>query len=187
MVSVLKQERFAAYQEASALAATQPAERFQWEDRQVTVRGVRHLTLAEEGKEPTRVVLADEEWTQTQRIAGRRVDRAMKTHWRWTASPELDPYPDTLIWKIGHRRWAIENHIFNELTRHYHLEHCPHHHPVAILAWLLILVLGFNLFEVFVRLHGKLWPGGKLTLQELAQRLDRGLEHAEDLTPLWSG
>lgn len=187
VVSVLKQERFTAYQEASALAAAQPAEHFEWEDRRVTVRGVRNLTLAEEGQEPTRVVLADEQWTQTQRVAGRRVHRAMKAHWRWTASPELDPYPDTLIWKIGHRRWAIENHVFNELTQHYHLEHCPHHHPVAILAWLLILVLGFNLFEVFVRLHGKLWQGGQLTLQELARRLDRGLEHPEELAPLWSG
>ena len=58
---------------------------------------------------------------------------------------------------------------------------------MAIIAWLLILVLGFNLFEVFVRLHGKLWQQGQVTLQELALRLDRGLEHPEELTPLWSG
>ena len=33
---------------------------------------------------------------------------------------------------------AVENRAFNELTRHYHLPHCPHPEPVAILAWLLI-------------------------------------------------
>jgi len=60
--------------------------------------------------------------------------------------------------KLG---WGVENRAFNELTQHYHLEHGPHHEPVAILAWLLIRVLGFNLFEVLARLHGKLWRQGR--------------------------
>lgn len=187
VVSVLKQERFTAYQEASTLAAAQKAHCFTREDRQISLREVRDLVLAEEGNQPVRVVLADEEWIQTNRIAGRRVSTAMKSHWRWTASPELDPYPKHVVWQIGHQRWSIENHVFNELTQHYHLEHCPHHHPIAIIAWLLILVLAFNLFEVFVRLHGKLWQSGQVTLQDLAKRLDRGLEHPDELTPLWSG
>jgi hypothetical protein len=88
---------------------------------------------------------------------------------------------------MGHGRWGIENHAFNELTQHYHLEHCPHHHPVAIMAWLLILMLAFNLFEWFTRLHGKLLRGGAVTLAELARQLDRALERYEDLEPLWSG
>jgi len=142
---------------------------------------------AEQGNEPVRVVLADENWIQTNRIAGRRVCTPINSHWRWIASPELDPYPKQVVWRIGHQRWAIENHVFNELTQHYHLEHCPHHHPVGVMAWLLILVLGFNLFEVFVRLHSKLWQSGKVSLQELAIRLDRSLEHPDQLTPLWSG
>ncbi len=187
VVSVLKQERLTAYQEASTLAAAEQAECFDWEQRQIALREVRDLTLAEEGHEPVRVVLADENWIQTNRIAGRRVRTPTKSHWRWIASPELDSYPKQVVWRIGHQRWAIENHVFNELTQHYHLEHCPHHHPVAILAWLLILVLGFNLFEVFARLHGKLWQSGKVSLQELALRLDRSLEHPDQLMPLWSG
>lgn len=188
IVSVLKQERFTAYQEASTLAATQKAERFvSEEDRQISLREVRNLTLAEEGEEAIRVVLSDETWVQTQRLAGKTVRTPRHSHWRWIASPELDPYPSRAIWRIGHQRWGVENHAFNELTKYYHLEHCPHHHPVAIIAWLLILMLGFNLFEVFTRLHGKLWRQGKVTLQDLALRLDRSLEHPEELTPLWSG
>ena len=81
----------------------------------------------------------------------------------------------------------MENHAFNELTQHYHLEHCPHHEPVAIVAWLLILVGAFNLFEAFARLNGVLWGAGRVTLQEMARQLDRGLERWEDLDPLWSG
>jgi hypothetical protein len=92
-----------------------------------------------------------------------------------------------VIWRIGHQRWGVENHAFNELTQHYHLTHCPRHEPVAILAWLLIRVLGFNLFELFVRLHGKLWRQGRTTLQEIARQLDRALEAMEQIYPLWSG
>jgi len=82
---------------------------------------------------------------------------------------------------------AGRNHAFNELTAHSHLTHCPHHEPVAILAWLLIRVLGFNLFELFVRLHGKLWRLGRVTLQEVALQLDRALEAFAEWQPLWSG
>jgi len=187
VVSVLKQERFTVYQEASTLGMSEPAQRWHWEDRQILLRQVPNLTLAEEGEQTVRVVLADEDWIQPHRVAGRNVRTPMKSHWRWIATPELDPYAPQAIWQIGHRRWGIENHVFNELTQYYHLEHCPHHHPVAIPAWLLILVLGFNLFEVFVRLHGKLWERRAVTLQELAIRLDRSLEHPNQLLPLWSG
>ena len=187
VVSVLKQERFTAYQESSTLAAMEKAECFDWEERQIALREVRDLTLAEDGNEPVRVVLADENWSQTNRIAGRRVCTPMNSHWRWIASPELDPYPKQVVWRIGHQRWAIENHVFNELTQHYHLEHCPHHHAVGVMAWLLILVLAFNLFAVFVRIHSKLWQSRKVCLKELAIRLDRSLEHPDQLTPLWSG
>ena len=87
-------------------------------------------------------------------------------------SRELADVEATVIWRIGHQRWGIENHAFNELTQHYHLTHCPRHQAGAIQTWLLILVLGFNLFELFVRLHGKLWRQGRSTLQEIARQLE---------------
>jgi hypothetical protein len=53
---------------------------------------------------------------------------------------------------MGHGRWGIENRAFNLLTRDDHLRHCFHHHPVAIVAWLLITLLALNLTTLFVRL-----------------------------------
>ncbi len=38
-----------------------------------------------------------------------------------------------------------------------HTQRVARHEAAAIQAWLLILVLGFNLVEVFARLHSKLW------------------------------
>lgn len=136
---------------------------------------------------PVRVVVAEEAWDQRQRVAGRKTVQRCQSPWCWLATREWDGYGPQVVWRIGHQRWGVENHAFNELTRHYHLEHCPHHEPTAILAWLLILVLALNLFEVLVRRQGKLWRQGRLSLQEAARQLDRALEHVEALEPLWSG
>jgi hypothetical protein len=184
VVSVLKQERFEVYQESSTLAAAQSAERFDSGGRQIALREVRDLTLTEEGQEPVRVILANEEWIQPARVAGRKVCKPMNRIGVGSPLRNWMLILNRRFGGIGHYRWAIENHVFNELTQHYHLEHCPHHHPVAIIARLLILVLGFNLFEVFVRLHGKLWQCGKVGLLELAIGLDRSLEYPDQLVPL---
>jgi hypothetical protein len=55
---------------------------------------------------------------------------------------------------------------------------------VAILTWLLILILGFVLFDLFVQVHGRLWREGRVILQQVVEQLDRGLEHLEELEPL---
>jgi hypothetical protein len=55
------------------------------------------------------------------------------------------------------------------------------------MAWLLILVLVFNLFELFVRVHGKLWCQGTTTLQDIASSLFEALARWEEIQPLWSG
>ncbi len=133
-----------------------------------------------------RVVAAEERWRQRQQVGGKWVEQEQHRSWRWLADPTLDGYGAEVIWCIGHRCWGVENHAFNELTQHYHLEHCGHHDPVAILAWLLILVLAFVVFEWFARLHGKLSRAG-VTLQEIARQLVVGLARWEELEPLWSG
>lgn len=187
VVSVLKQERYEIYQEATALSRGQPPRKWRHEEREVDLREVKDLPFTDAAIGPVRVVLAEERWTERQRRAGRTERVARTRHWRWLVTGELDDADATVIWRIGHQRWGVENHAFNELTQHYHLTHCPRHEPVAIQAWLLILVLGFNLFELFARLHGKLWRAGRVTLQELARQLDRALEAVAELQPLWSG
>jgi hypothetical protein len=186
VVSVLKQERYEVYQEATALIKTQPARRWQWQERQVDLWEVNDLTFTEV-RGAVRVVVAEESWWEGKRVGGKKQVEAKHSSWRWLVTEELAGYDATVIWQIGHQRWGIENHAFNELTQYYHLRHCPHHEPTAILAWLLILVLGFVLFEWFVRLHSKLWRAGRVTMKELARELDLASARWEELTPLWSG
>lgn len=186
VVSVLKQERYEIYQEATALTQNQKPQNYQWEDRKIELWEVKDLCFTQ-ALGPMRVVRAEERWPQRHRVGGNKLLQEKHSSWRWLVSQELDPYSMQVIWQIGHQRWGIENHAFNELTQNYHLEHCPHHHPVAIMGWLLILVLAFNVFEWFSRLHGKLWRSGRTTLQEIARQLFQALARWEELTPLWSG
>jgi hypothetical protein len=185
VVSVLKQERYEIYQEATALSRGQTPRAWRWAERAVDLWEVKDLPFTDAAVGPVRVVLAEERWTERQRRRIKRVAR--QSHWRWLVSGERADADATVIWRIGHQRWGVENHAFNELTQHYHLTHCPRHEAVAIQVWLLILVLGFNLFELFARLHGKLWRQGRITLQELARQLDRALEAVPERQPLWSG
>jgi hypothetical protein len=187
VVAVLKQERYEIYQEATALMNQTPVIPWTWENRQIELREVRDLPFTDPALGRLRVVQAQERWTERRQQGSQKTTVNQESFWRWLVSRELDGIPVQGIWRIGHRRWGIENHGFNELTQHYHLEHCPHHHPVAILAWLLILMLAFNLFEWFARLHSQLLRVGVITLAELARQLDRALERHEDLEPLWSG
>jgi hypothetical protein len=80
------------------------------------------------------------------------------------------------IWRVGHRRWAIENKAFRELAQEYHLEHCFHHHPAAMLAQMLILMLAFNMFNAYAILQNHLWREGKTTLCDLTEKMLLHLE-----------
>lgn len=187
VVAVLKQERYEIYQEATALMNQTPVIPWTWEDRQIELREVQDLPFTDPALGLLRVVQAEERWSERRQQGGQKTTVHQQSFWRWLVTRELEGIPVQGIWRIGHRRWGIENHVFNELTQHYHLEHCPHHHPVAIVAWLLILMLAFNLFEWFARLHSQLLRVGVITLAELAQQLDRALVRHEELEPLWSG
>ncbi len=186
-VAVLKQERYEIYQECTTLAVQQPAEHWKWNDRDVVSREVRDLPFTDEAIGLVRVVCADEQWEEVHRQGPSRRRVTKQSHWRWLTTQELNPYGRKTIWRIGHHRWGVENHLFNELTQYYHLEHCPHHTPVAIVAWLLILVWAFILFDLFARVHGKRWCQGKTTLRDLASELFESMARWEEIEPLWSG
>jgi len=187
IVAVLKQERYDIYQEATRLSAFEKPDCFEWKGRQVQLKEVKQLPFTDEQIGLMRVVLAEETWNEKQHLNGQTTRVPKQSRWRWLVDPALDSSSGRIIHAIGHQRWGIENHAFNELTQFYHLTHCPRHHPGAIVVWLLFRVLGFNFFEFFVRLNGKLWRAGRTTLQEMARELDLALEQLVEIEPLWSG
>jgi hypothetical protein len=178
-VVVLKQERLAVFQEARALSEGQtsaadfadPARH-----RQVKLWEVKALDFSESYGGKVRVVRSEERWVEQKLVGGKRVSQPQTSHWWWMASVGLGGYPCQVIYEGGHRRWGIENKAFNELTQFYHMEHCYHHEPAAMLAQMLILMLGFVLFSAYAALHSLPFRWGQVTLKELAHDLDLALE-----------
>lgn len=188
VVCVLKQARYEIYEEATRLSALQKAEEWETENgRKIQAWDVKNLPFTDAALDAMRVVLAEERWQERKQVAGQYVREDKTSHWRWLADDSLAGYGAGTIWKIGHSRWGVENHAFNELTQHYDLTHCPRHEPGAMQAWLLLRVLAFNLFECFTRLHSQLGRQGRTTLKSMAEDLLAALERFEEIKPLWSG
>jgi hypothetical protein len=186
-VVVLKKERMEVLQEARALSAGQKPDRQFYDktrDRQVSLWEVRDLSLSQSYGRKVRVVHAQEQWVEKKVVGGKKTSQPRSSDWWWMASEGLQSYPVTVVYEGGHRRWGIENKAFNELTQFYHLEHCYHHEPVAMLAQMLILMLGFVLFSAYAVLHSQQVRWGRVSLKEMAHDLDLALE--EDLPwDLW--
>ena len=184
---VLKQEQMEVFQEARQLSARQKPDRCFHDperDRDVQLWRVTDLHFSESYRRPVQVVHSREAWTEKKILGGKKTPTAQSSDWWWMASDQLKGYPVELIYHGGHRRWGIENKAFNELTQHYHLEHCYHHEPTAMLAQMLILMLGFVLFSAYAVLHSQPVRLGQITMKALAHEMDLALQ--EDLPwELW--
>jgi hypothetical protein len=184
---VLKQERMEVLQEARQLSqAKTPEEQFYDEtrDREVHLWKVEDLNFSESYPRPVWVVHSQENWTEKKIVGGKKISQSKQSDWWWVLCEKLRGYALRMTYHAGHRRWGIENKAFNELTQYYHLEHCYHHEPTAMLAQMLILMLGFVLFSAFAVLHSQLVRLEQITMKALAHALDLALE--EDLPwELW--
>ena len=176
VIAVLKQERYEAHQEALALTRGQkPTQVVERDGRQVEIWDVRSVRFTDAYPGPVRVVRVRERWTEQK-----------EQNWIWVVAGDLDGYDGAAIRDMGHLRWKIENNAFGELTQHWHLTHCAHHHPVAVMALLWIKIIAFTLFHAFAILHGKLFRLGKTTLQELRKKIYRSLLCGSPI-PFFSG
>ena len=179
VIAVLKQERYEIYQEALALTQGKPTQVVErGEDpkkRRVEIWEVSSLRFSDTYTAPVRVVRVRERWTERTRRGKEWQTVEKEQTWIWVVAGDLDGYDGATIRDLGHLRWKIENNAFGQLTQHWHLTHCAHHQPVAVLALLWIKIIAFTLFHAFAILHGKLFRLGKVTLQELRQRIYRSL------------
>jgi len=176
VIAVLKQECREAYQEALALTAGQaPSQVVARDDRQVEIWDVPALRFTDRYPGPVRVVRVRERWTERHRVGQHWVHEDQEQHWLWVVAGNLDGYDGASLRDWGHLRWKIENNAFGELTQHWHLTHCAHHQPVAVVALLWLKLIAFTLFHAFAILHGKRFRLGQVTLPEVRQQIYRSL------------
>lgn len=176
VVAVLKQECREAHQEAIALSEGQPPSlEVEREGRHVAIWDVKGLRFTNSYPGPVRVIRVRERRTERRRVGGDWKHGLLEQNWIWVVVGDLDGYDGALIRDWGHLRWKIENNAFGQLTQHWHLTHCAHHHPVAVEALLWIKLIAFTLFHAFAILHGKRLRLGLTTLSELRKQLYRSL------------
>ena len=176
VIAVLKQERYETHQEALVLTNGQkPTQVVERDGRQVEIWDVPSMRFTDSYAGPVRVVRVRERWTQRQRVGKQWKIEENEQNWIWVVAGDLDGYDGAAMRDLGHLRWKIENNAFGELTQHWHLTHCAHHHPVAVVALLWIKIIAFTLFHAFAILHGKLFRLGKATLQEVRKQIYRSL------------
>jgi len=176
VIAVLKQERYEIHQEARALSrGRKPDQVVERDGRRVEIWEVSALRFSDTYPGPVRVVKVRERWRERRRVGGRWVSQDKEQNWLWVVAGALGGYDGAAIRDLGHLRWKIENNAFGELTQHWHLTHCAHHHPVAVVALLWVKLIAFTLFHAFALLQGKLFRLGRATLNEVRQQIYRSL------------
>jgi len=76
--------------------------------------------------------------TSTVRRQRTKQEELRTTEWLWATSLSRQKASTRTIVRIGHGRWDIENHAFNELANQWHADHLYYHHTNAIVVILLL-------------------------------------------------
>jgi hypothetical protein len=82
-------------------------------------------------------------------------DQEMISEWIWATDIPQTVAGTKAIIHIGHARWRIENNGFNELVNEWNADHVYKHEPHAMLVFLLLLLMAYNLFHAFISLNVK--------------------------------
>jgi len=149
-VAVLKNEERDLIKDFHALLDFESAAplRFAHKGKQCPCHDIEGFTSWTQLGHAVRVVRCQE--TCTVRRQRTKEEETITTEWLWATSLSKEQADTSMIVRIGHSRWDIENRGFNELVNHWHADHVFHHDTNAIVAILLLLFLAYNLFHVWL-------------------------------------
>jgi hypothetical protein len=133
------------------------------------------FTSAEGIKARLRVLHAHETITRRRRMAHQWLEEVEEHDWWWATTFPLSEISSRQLWTAGHRRWDVENDLFNMLSTHWALDHCFKHEPTAITNFVLTLFIAFVLLQSFYLRNLKPPRRSHLTLIGLAIELHLSL------------
>ena len=81
-----------------------------------------------------------------------------------------------VVWQIMHRRWDIENSIFNDLKQNWCFRHCYTHDVNGIQTMYALFCIAFSLVMLFAYRNLKDAPARGVTLKELARQMLVGMQ-----------
>ena len=149
VLAVLKDERRDLLEDARALIEqTAPVSERDGACRR-TCWDIEGFTSWPQVQAPVRVVRSLE--TRTIRRQLTRQDEEVRSDWVWVTTLPAARASTGAVVQLGHSRWSIENHGFNELVNRWHADHVYKHQATAILVFCLIAMICLNVFIAFYR------------------------------------
>lgn len=131
---------------------------------------------------PVRVVESRERTTVRRQLDGQ--DQTVRSHWAWvTTLPGAHASTRTVL-GLGHRRWAIENEGFNELSTRQHADHVYRHHPRAMLVFLLLAMMCCNVLAAFYQRDLKPELRSRVSMLHVSRVIAGELYHSRGGLPL---
>lgn len=120
-------------------------------------------------EKPVRIVRSRETSTIRRQLDGKCED--LISEWFWVTTLDCPHANTKTVVEVGHSRWIIENHGFNEATNQWHADHVYKHEPGAILVFGLLCMVAFNLFHAFFARNLKSALKARVTMRHVARTL----------------
>jgi hypothetical protein len=197
LVVTLKQNHRELYQSAARLFVKRPPNCTVTECREgktyeVQIWDTEGLPFSGDYQKPVRVLRSEESLTQNHRRRGELTPETTEHEWFWVTTLPAQAFPPMVVRGLGHGRWQVENHGWNDLTQHWAFKHgylhsCRHRprtgsgeqrQPVpnrGLAVVSLILLLAVTLTSAFAHCHSKLYRLYPSSLIEIAQQLRRSV------------
>ena len=153
VLTVLKDERRDLIQDARGLFKTEEPTVVQYGDTQRQCWDIEHFNSWPQLGREVRVVRSLET-TTIRRQVNKKQEQEI-SDWIWVSTLSKARVCTENVINLGHARWDIENKELNELVNDWEADHVYKHHPVAIEAFWLIIMLAYNLFHAFINLNLK--------------------------------
>lgn len=146
-LAVLKNEERVLWEDAQSLFAEMQPELTRRDRWDATCWDLEGFTTWPQVGQPVRVVQSHERTTVRRQLNGQ--EEPLEAHWAWVTTLPQERASTRAVLELGHRRWAIENEGFNELSTRQHGDHVYRHHEQAMLAFLLLAMICCNVFMAF--------------------------------------
>ncbi len=155
----MKEERRIIMQDAKGLFDARPAD-WEWTERDADGHRVQVKAWDEESlsswpqvRAPMRMVKVIRATEKTV-LVGRKKQAETEVMERWMATTcSQQAVPVKMVHRIAAARWNIENNGVHDLKTYWHMDHPFVHDPIAIQAWLGILIIAANLVYTYVYGH----------------------------------
>ena len=185
VLTVLKENQPGLLQEARTLAELIESTEIPAGRKKIECWDMEGFTPWPQLGKPLRVVRTRETTAIKRQVDGKPEEQV--SEWFWVTTLGCQQANSKASVELGHNRWIIENHGFNQLVNEWDADHVYKHQPTAILVFMLLCALTCNLFHAFWARNLKPALRAKVTMRHVArsmlQELYAGLDRAPARPP----